>query len=112
MLPQEPIEITKSGYADLGTAEGQRRARRGIKHPRRYDHPCAMLALDEDDISPTPPLGIESPDRTAIEGVPSVVDGHLRFDTGRITLRWLWDASHGCSADQTGAAIGRRRCTA
>ena len=87
MLHQEPVEITKSGYGDPGTAEGQRRARRGIKHPRRYDHPCAMLALDEDDISPTPPLGVKSPDRTAIEGVPSIVDGHLRFDTGRITPR-------------------------
>ena len=88
MFQQEPVEITKSGDADLGSAEGQRRARRGIEHPRRHDDSCAVLALYEDDISPTPPLGVKSPDRTTIEGVPSIVDGHLRFDTGRITSRW------------------------
>ena len=112
MFQQESIEITKSGDADLGTAEGQRRARRGVEHSRRHDDPCAMLALDEDDISPTPLLGVESPDRTAVEGMPSIVDGHLRFDTGRITLRWFWAGSLGCSVGQTAAVIGRRRCTA
>ena len=59
MFQQKPIEITKSGDRDLGLTDGQRRARGGIQHPRRDDYAGAMLALNEDDISPTAPLRIE-----------------------------------------------------
>ena len=60
MLQQKPAEITKSGDRDLGLTDGQRRARSGIQHPRRDDYYAgAMLALNEDDISPTAPLRIE-----------------------------------------------------
>jgi hypothetical protein len=59
MFQQKPIEITKSGDRDLGLTDGQRRARGAIQHPRRDDYAGAMLALNEDDISPTAPLRIE-----------------------------------------------------
>ena len=52
MFQQKPVEITKSGDRDLGLTDGQRRARGAIQHPRRDDYAGAMLALNEDDISP------------------------------------------------------------
>src|SRR5215471_17829213 len=68
MFQQKPAEITKSGDRDLGLTDGQRRARSGIQHPRRDDYYAgAMLALNEDDISPTALLRIEQPDGTTIE---------------------------------------------
>jgi hypothetical protein len=59
MLQQETAELTKSGDRDLGGARGERRARSGVEHPRGYDNAHAPLALNEDDISPTAPLGIK-----------------------------------------------------
>jgi hypothetical protein len=59
MFQQKPAKITESGDRDLGLTDGQRRARGGIQHPRRDDYADAMLALNEDDISPTAPLRIE-----------------------------------------------------
>jgi hypothetical protein len=59
MFQQKPAEITESGDRDLGLTDGQCRARGGIQHPRRDDYAGAMLALNEDDISPAAPLRIE-----------------------------------------------------
>jgi hypothetical protein len=59
MLQQETAEITKSGDRDLRRARGERRAHGGVEHPRRYDNADALLALNEDDISPAAPLGIK-----------------------------------------------------
>jgi hypothetical protein len=59
MFQQKPAKITESGDGDLGLTDGQRSARGGIKHPCRDDYAGAMLALNEDDISPTAPLRIE-----------------------------------------------------
>jgi hypothetical protein len=98
MFQQKPVEITKSGDRDLGLTDGQRRARSGIQHPRRDDYAGAMLALNEDDISPTALLRIEQPDGTTIESVPPIVDGHLLVDMGRITSRWSPEEKVGCSA--------------
>ncbi|WP_035722760.1 hypothetical protein [Bradyrhizobium sp. ARR65] len=59
MFQQKPAEITESGDRDPGLTDTQRRARGGIQHPHRDDYAGAMLALNEDDISPTAPLRIE-----------------------------------------------------
>jgi len=59
MFQQKPVQITQCGNRDLGLTAGQRRARGGIQHPRRDDYAGTMLALNQDDITPTAPLRIE-----------------------------------------------------
>ena len=100
MFKQESAEITKGGDRDLGLAKGQCCAGGGIQHPRRHDDAGALLALDEDYIGPTSPLGIKQSDGTTMESVPPIVDGHFLSDTGRITPRWPWAENHGSSPAQ------------
>ena len=106
------MELRQGWQGDLRSADRHRCTHRRVEHPCRHDDPRTGLALNQDDIGPGPLLRIESPDRTAVKGVPAVVDRHFLPDTGTINPRWLSGENHGCSPVPTAAGSVPQRCTA
>ena len=82
---EEMVEFRQGGQGHLRSADRHRCAHRRIEHPSRHDNRRTGLALNQNDIDPGPLLRVESPNCTAVESVPAVVDRHFLPDTGRIT---------------------------
>ena len=85
--PQQPIEVDQGGDVDRRAAKRHRCAYCRIEHPGGEDDRDAWFGLDDRDLSPGPPLGVELPDIATMERMPTVVDRHIPVDMGRMNPR-------------------------
>ena len=85
--PEQPIDVGQARDVDARRTKGHRRAYRGIEHPGGEDNRDAGLGLNDRDLSPGPPFGIELPNIAAMERMPAVVDRHILVDMGRMNPR-------------------------
>jgi hypothetical protein len=59
----------------------------GSRHPRRDDDRYARFGLNDGNVSPRAPFGIQLPDLAAMQRVPAVMDFNIPVDMGRMTPR-------------------------
>ena len=85
---QQPVKVGQASQIDRRSAEGHRRANRRIEHPGSKDDRHARCGLNDDDLSPRSPLGIELPDLAAVQCVPAVMNLYLLVDMGRMAPQW------------------------
>ena len=79
------MEFRESWQGDSRSADRHRCAYQRVEHPCGHDNRRAGLTLNQHDFGPGPLLCVKSPNCTAVESVPAVVDRYFLPDTGRIT---------------------------
>jgi hypothetical protein len=84
---QQPIKVGQAGDVDCRRSKGHRCADGRIKHPRGQDDRHAWLGFNDRDLSPGPPFGVELPDLTAMQRMPTVMDRYILIDMGRMNPR-------------------------
>jgi hypothetical protein len=94
---QQPIKVGQTSDVDRRSAEVHCRANGRIKHPSGQDNRHTRFGLDNNDISPRSPFGIELPDPAAMQCVPAVMDFYILVDMGRMAPQWLSEDARGCS---------------
>ena len=81
---QQPIKVGQASDVDRRSAKGHRRANGGIKHPSGKDDRHTRGSLNDDDLSPRSPFGVELPDLATMQRVPVIMNLYLLVDMGRM----------------------------
>jgi hypothetical protein len=81
---QQPIKVGQASDVDRRSAEVHCRANGRIKHPSGKDDRHTWFSLNDNDLSPRSPFGIELPDLATMQRVPAIMNLNLLPDMGRM----------------------------